>query len=173
MIEQQTHKRQSIDWALIGVYLLLVIIGWVNIFAATHTGESESMLDFSSRAGKQFIWILTALGLAGTILFILPARLWEGICIPLYIFVLGLLVLVIFVSSDVKGSHSWFDLGPIRFQPAEVSKISTSLLLSWWLSQQGFKMTRLKDFLIACAIIGLPMLIIVAESETGSALVYV
>ena len=173
MIEQQTHKRQSIDWALIGVYLLLVIIGWVNIFAATHTGESESLLDFSSRAGKQFIWILTALGLAGTILFILPARLWEGICIPLYIFVLGLLVLVIFVSSDVKGSHSWFDLGPIRFQPAEVSKISTSLLLSWWLSQQGFKMTRLKDFLIACAIIGLPMLIIVAESETGSALVYV
>jgi len=173
MIEPQTHKRQSIDWALIGVYLLLVLIGWVNIFAATHTGESESLFDFSSRAGKQFIWILTALGLAGTILFLLPARLWEGICIPLYVFVLGLLVLVIFVSSDVKGSHSWFDLGPIRFQPAEISKISTSLLLSWWLSQQGFKMTRIKDFLIACAIIGLPMLIIVAESETGSALVYV
>ena len=172
MIENSAHKRQSIDWMLVGVYFLLVLIGWVNIYAATHTAEAGSMLDFAGRAGKQFIWILTAIGLAGIILFLLPATLWEGVCIPLYIFVLGLLVLVIFVSSDVKGSHSWFDLGPVRFQPAEISKISTSLLLSWWLSQQGFKMTRLKDFFIACAMIGLPMLVIVAESETGSALVY-
>lgn len=173
MIENAPYKRQSIDWWLVGVYFLLVIIGWVNIFAATHTGDSGSILDFGGRAGKQFIWILTALGLAGIILFLLPARLWEGICIPLYVFVLGLLVLVIFVSSNIKGSHSWFSLGPISFQPAEISKISTSLLLSYVLSQQGFKMTRWKDFLMACMVIGLPMLIIVAESETGSALVYI
>ena len=172
MIDSRSQKRQSIDWALIGVYLLLVLIGWVSIFAATHTVDATSILDFGTRAGKQFVWILTALGLAVFILFILPSKLWEAIHIPLYVFVLGLLVLVIFVSSDVKGSHSWFDLGPIRFQPAEISKISTSLLLSWWVSQQGFKMTRLKDFAISCLIIGLPMLVIVAESETGSALVY-
>ena len=172
MIEQQSNKRHSIDWWLIGVYFLLVLIGWVNIFAATHTAESGSLLDFDGRAGKQFIWILTAIGLAATILFLLPARLWEGVCIPFYALVLGLLVLVIFVSSNIKGSHSWFSLGPISFQPAEISKISTSLLLSYWLSQQGFKMTRLKDFLIACLIIGVPMLVIIGESETGSALVY-
>lgn len=121
MIENSAHKRQSIDWMLVGVYFLLVLIGWVNIYAATHTAEAGSILDFAGRAGKQFIWILTAIGLAGIILFLLPATLWEGVCIPLYIFVLGLLVLVIFVSSDVKGSHSWFDLGPVRFQPAEIS----------------------------------------------------
>ncbi len=173
MTERDPYKRQSIDWWLVGTYLLLVLIGWVNIYAATHTSEAASLLDFSGRAGKQFVWILTALGLAGIILFLLPAKLWEGICIPLYGFVVALLVLVIFVSSNIKGSHSWFSLGPISFQPAEISKISTSLLLSYWLSQQGFKMTRLKDFLVACLIIGLPMLIIVAESETGSALVYI
>ena len=173
MIERSPHKRQSVDWWLVGVYFLLVIIGWVSIFAATHTGDSGSLLDFEGRAGKQFIWILTALGLAGFILYLLPAKLWEGVCIPLYALVLGLLVLVIFVSSNIKGSHSWFSLGPVSFQPAEISKISTSLLLSYWVSQQGFKMTRLKDFFIACLIIGLPMLIIVAESETGSALVYI
>ncbi len=173
MIDRHPQKRQSIDWMLIGVYIALIFIGWVSIFAATHTADAESILDFETRAGKQFIWILTALGLAAFILFVLPAKLWEGVCIPLYVAVLGLLVLVIFVSPDVKGSHSWFDLGPVRFQPAEVSKITTSLLLSWWVSQQNFKMTRLKDFFIACFIIGLPMLIIVAESETGSALVYI
>ena len=173
MTEKDPYKRQSIDWWLVGTYFLLVLIGWVNIYAATHTSEAGSLLDFSGRAGKQFVWILTALGLAATILYLLPAKLWEGICIPLYAVVAGLLVLVIFVSSNIKGSHSWFSLGPISFQPAEISKISTSLLLSYWLSQQGFKMTRLKDFLIACLIIGFPMLIIVAESETGSALVYI
>ena len=82
-------------------------------------------MDWNSRAGKQFVWILTALGLAIVILYVLPPKLWEATCIPFYVFVLGLLVLVIFVSSDVKGSHSWFDLGPIHFQPAEISKIYT------------------------------------------------
>ena len=114
MIEQHAHKRQSIDWAMIGVYLALVLIGWLNIYASVHSSEPASMLAWSSRAGKQFVWILTSLGLAALILFVLPPRLWEGVCIPFYIVVVFLLVVVIFVSSDVKGSHSWFDLGPIR-----------------------------------------------------------
>ena len=164
--------RQTVDWWIIVVYLALVIIGWVNIYAATHTAEAGSMLDWGSRAGKQFVWILTSFSLAALILWVLPPQLWEGGAPVFYAFVLGLLVLVIFVSSDVKGSHSWFDLGPIRFQPAEVSKITTSLLLSLVMSQQWFRMSRPRDFLIAAAIIGLPMLVIVAESETGSALVY-
>ena len=172
MIDRDAHKRQSVDWKLVIAYLLLVIVGWVNIYAATNTGDGMSIFDFSFRAGKQFVWILTALGLAGVILFVLPARLWEGICIPLYALVLLLLVVVIFVSSDIKGSHSWFSLGPVSFQPAEISKISTSLLLAFLLSQQGFKLSRWKDFLLACAVIGVPMLVIVGESETGSALVY-
>ena len=172
MTERKAHTRQSVDWWLIGIYLVLVLIGWVNIFAATHTSEPGSLLEWSSRAGKQFVWILTSLGLAAAILYLIPPRLWEAVCIPFYAFVVGLLVLVIFVSSDVKGSHSWFDLGPIRFQPAEISKISTSLLLSYVLSQQSFRITRWKDFWTAVFVIALPMLVIVAESETGSALVY-
>jgi len=90
----------------------------------------------------------------------------------MYVIVCALLVLVIFVSKDVKGSHSWFELGPIKFQPAEISKITTSLLLASVMSRQNFKITQWKDFLLAAAIIAVPMLIIVAESETGSALVY-
>ena len=139
---------------------------------ATHSSEPGSLLSWSSRAGKQFVWILTSLGLAGTILYLIPPRMWESGCIPFYVAVLGLLVLVIFVSSDVKGSHSWFNLGPIRFQPAEISKISTSLLLAYVMSQQNFRITRWKDFWTVVLIIGVPMLVIIGESETGSALVY-
>jgi len=175
MIDRPSNERrlrQSVDWALIGVYLALVAVGWLSIYASIHTADSSTILDWGNRAGKQFVWILTAFGLAGIILYVIPPSWWEGLSIPLYLFVAGLLVLVIFVSSDVKGSHSWFNLGPIRFQPAEISKISTSLVLALIMSQHGFKMSRFRDFAMVCAVIGLPMLIIIAESETGSALVY-
>lgn len=176
MIEAGSHQRglrQSVDWAIIGAYLMLVFIGWINIYASIHSTEPSSIFDWSARCGKQFIWILTAFGLAGVILFLIPPRLWEGLSIPMYLGVLVLLVLVIFVSRDVKGSHSWFTLGPVSFQPAEISKITTSLMLALVLSQHGFKLTRLKDFALAALVIGVPMLVIIGESETGSALVYV
>ena len=176
MIEINSHQRgirQSVDWALIGVYLVLVFIGWINIYASIHSTEPSSIFDWSARSGKQFIWMLTSFGLGGLILFVLPPKLWEGLSIPMYLGVLALLVLVIFVSKDVKGSHSWFELGPVKFQPAEISKITTSLVLALIMSQQGFKLNKFKHFMIAAAVIALPMLIIVAESETGSALVYV
>ena len=175
MIEGPSHQRglrQSVDWKLVVAYLMLILIGWVNIYASIHSTEPSSIFDWSARCGKQFVWILTGLSLAAVILFVIPPRLWESLSIPFYLFVLFLLVVVIFVSSDVKGSHSWFDLGPIRFQPAEISKISTSLLLSYVMSMQGFKMSQFKNFATVAAIIGIPMLVIVAESETGSALVY-
>ena len=168
----ERRLRQSIDWPLVGTYLLLVFIGWVNIYASIHSSNPASIFDWSARCGKQFIWMLTGFGLAGLILYVIPPKIWEALPIPMYLAVLGLLVLVIFVSKDVKGSHSWFELGPVKFQPAEISKITTSLLLAFVLSQQHFKMSRFKDFLLAVAVIAVPMLIIVAESETGSALVY-
>ncbi len=174
IIENQTQRglRQSIDWKLIGCYLLLVIIGWLNIYASIHSSETTSILDFSTRSGKQFIWILTAIGLALLILFIIPPRWWEGFSPWIYAGVIFLLVAVIFLGVEVKGSKSWFEFGPVRFQPAEVSKISTALLLSTIMSQTGYKLTKPKDFFLTVAVIGLPMLVILAESETGSALVY-
>lgn len=165
--------RHQIDWGLVVSYILLVLIGWVNIYASSHGTDTGPALSFAMRSGKQFVWILTSLGLAAFILFVLNSRLWEVISVPSYAFVFFLLVLVIFVSKDVKGSHSWFELGPVKFQPAEISKITTSLVLAALMSRPNFKMGRLKDFMLVAATILLPMLAIVAESETGSALVYV
>ncbi len=164
---------QSIDWKLVVIYLLLVLIGWINIYASVYSSDPASIFDWSVRSGKQFIWILTAFGLALVVLFAVNPRLWEVLSPYGYLLVLFLLVLVIFLSRDVKGSHSWFEFGPIKFQPAEISKITTSLLLAAVLSRPGFRLSKRKDFLTAAAIIGLPMLVIIGESETGSALVYV
>jgi len=165
--------KSSIDWKLIAIYLVLVAIGWLNIYASIHTPDMGSPLDFSLRSGKQFVWILTAFVLAFTILFIVNPRLWEVLATPGYLIVVVLLVAVIFLGAEHKGSHSWFSVGPISFQPAELSKITTSLVLAGVMSRSGFSLKRWKDFWQVALVIGLPMLIILAENETGSALVYV
>ena len=162
----------TIDWKLVICFLVLVLVGWLNIYASIHSTDPESAIAWSARSGKQFVWILSALALAGLILFVINSRLWEVLSTPAYFGVLVLLVAVIFLGSEVKGSHSWFNLGPVSFQPAEVSKITTSRFLSMMMSRSGFKISNFRDFLTAALIIGIPMLILVAESETGSALVY-
>ncbi|MBQ8499353.1 MAG: rod shape-determining protein RodA [Bacteroidales bacterium] len=164
---------KTIDWWLVACWFLMILIGWANIYASIHASEPSSIFDFASRSGKQFVWMVTALGIAALILFVIPPRLYEGLSLPIYIFTIALLVSVIFLGIEVKGSRSWFAFGPVRFQPAEISKISTSLLLATIMSQLGYKIGRFKDFMLTAAVILVPMMIIVLQSETGSALVYV
>ena len=163
---------KTVDWWIVGCYLLLVLIGWINIYASIHSTEPATIFDWTARSGKQFVWILTAFVLDILILFVVNPRLWEVISPYAYGLVFFLLVLVIFVSKDVKGSHSWFELGPVKFQPAEISKITTSLLLAMVMSKPNFRLSNRRFFFVVALIVGLPMLAILGESETGSALVY-
>lgn len=165
--------RDSVDWKLVICYIVLILIGWVNIYAAVHSSEPSSIFDWSCRSGKQAVWIGTAFLLDILILFVISPRLWEVISTPAYIFVGMLLVAVIFLGVEVQGSRSWFALGPVRFQPAEISKVTTSLLLALVMSKPTFRINDSRCFLMVAVIIGLPMLAILGESETGSALVYV
>ena len=164
---------KTIDWSLVFCWLLLILIGWANIYASVHASEPSSIFDFDSRSGKQFVWMVTALGIALIILFVIPPRIYESAAFPIYLFVMGLLVAVIFLGIEVKGSRSWFEFGPVRFQPAEISKISTSLMLAATMSQLGYRIGRVKNFIVTALIIMVPMLVIIGQSETGSALVYV
>lgn len=166
-------RLRNIDWVLVGCYILLIFIGWINIYASIHSTEVTSIFDPSGRSGKQFIWMAGSIISAALIITVIDPRIYERISLPVYIFTILLLIAVIFLGTEVKGSRSWFELGPARFQPAEISKISTSLLLATIMSQFGFKISKPKDFIIVASVIIVPMLIIVAQSETGSALVYV
>ena len=164
--------KETLDWPLIICYLLLVFIGWINIYASVQSAEPSSIFDFTARSGKQFIWMITAFSLGAIILFVISPTVYESFSLPIYLATIGLLVAVIFLGVEVKGSRSWFEFGPVRFQPAEISKISTSLMLATVMSQYGYKLGNIRNFILTAAIILVPMVIIVAQSETGSALVY-
>lgn len=163
---------RKLDWWLVFTYLMLVITGWLNIYAAVYTEEHSSIFDFSQRYGMQFVWIITSVIIAASILFILNPKIYSVLSPPIYIFILLLLFAVIFIGKEVNGSKSWFVIGPVGFQPAEISKISTSLFLAYIMSQYGFKLSRLRDAITVGLILLIPMMLIILEKETGSALVY-
>ncbi len=174
MIGQRTTQRSfagTVDWVLIISYLLLVGIGFLNIYSTVHNSYPEVFV-WGSRACKQLVWIGSGLVIALLILFVIPPRVYEVAAIPAYLFILLLLVLVIFMGSETNGSRSWFNLGPIKLQPAELSKITTSLMLATVISKLDLKFTRFKDYLVAGAVLLVPMLAILGENETGSMLVY-
>ena len=97
---------QSYDWKLVILYLLLVFIGWINIYASIHGNDVSGIFDFSANSGKQFIWMLTSFGLGGLIMFVISPNLWDSGAFVLYFIVIGLLVAVIFLGVEVKGSRS-------------------------------------------------------------------
>ncbi len=166
------YKFGKIDIPLVICYLLLIFIGWINIFASLYSEEYSSIFDMSQRYGMQFVWILTSLVLAICILYVLNPKIYSVLSPPIYLFVCMLLFAVIFLGKEVNGSRSWFQIGPVSFQPAEISKISTSLFLAHIMSKYNFKLGKLKNALAVAMAILLPMALIVMEKETGSALVY-
>ncbi|MFM2285019.1 MAG: hypothetical protein RLZZ543_516 [Bacteroidota bacterium] len=162
---------QNIDWMLVSLYLILVVMGWFNIYAAVYNEEFKSIFDTSQSYGMQLVWIVTSLFIAFVILVI------DGEFFPKFAWVLYgafvlLLIAVIFAGKEVKGSKSWIELGSFRIQPAEFAKFATNLALAKYLSNINIKFEQLNTKLIAAAIFAVPALIIIAQNETGSALVY-
>ena len=162
----------KLDWRLIIYYLILVVFGWLNIYSSVHA-EGSGLFDLSQRYGMHFIWICIAVALAAAIIFVIPSKIYNGLSWWMYILMIGLLLVTLVIGVEVKGSRSWISLGGIQFQPAEFSKITTSLALAALMGKYGFVFKRTDCWFKALATIGIPMLLILMEKETGSMLVYI
>lgn len=162
---------KSLDWVTIVVYLLLIVFGWFSICGASYDYGDRDFLDFSTRAGKQFVWIVCSFGL-GFILLMLDDSFYDFFSYLIYIGMILLLIVTIFIAPDTKGSRSWLILGPVSLQPAEFAKFATALALAKFMNTYGFTITSVRNALILGFLILFPMLLIILQRETGSALVY-
>lgn len=162
----------GVDWWTIIMFICIALFGWMNIYGSSYSFDQTSIWDFSNRAGKQLVWILTALFLGGVILMI-EERVYDVLGYIFYGAMILLLVITPIFARDIKGSLSWLTLGPISLQPAEFAKSFTAIAIAKFMSQYGYKVRDLRDLIIPFALMGLPMLIIMlAQRETGSALVF-
>lgn len=172
MIRRQKQSVwKSVDWVTILLYLTLVTCGWFSICGASYTYGETNLFTFDSRSGKQLVWIGCSLGIGG-ILLMLEEKVYEVLAYLFYAAMMVLLLVTPFLARDIKGSLSWIDLGPVRLQPAEFAKYATALALAKMMSVYGFTLDRGKNFIRAVALILLPMILIIMQKETGSALVY-
>ena len=162
---------KSIDWITILLYLLMITAGWFSICGASYEFDNAGIFDPSGRPGAQLVWIVLSLALIFVILM-LDADFYDTYGYLIYGGVILLLVATIFLAPDIKGSRSWLVIGPIRMQPAEFAKFSTALALGKLVNSYGFVLTKGANFLKALMLIFLPMILILLQKETGSALVY-
>ena len=171
--KEDDHITGSVDWFIIIIYFVLVLSGWVSIYAASYNYEHiTSMFDVSGRAGMQLVWI----GISATMGFVLlklDSKLFDIFAYFIYAFFILLLAVTIVVAPDIKGSRSWIVIGSfIRIQPAEFAKFAVALALARFLNGYNFKLLTAKNLAIVSLMITLPMVLIVLQQETGSALVY-
>lgn len=166
------QEKLKIDWWTVVIYLVIMFFGWLNVYAAGYSEAHSSIFDFSVQHGKQFIWIVMALALAGVILLTEP-RLFSNTAYAIYGFVMGLLVLTLFLAVTVNGGKSWIDLGFFRLQPSEFAKFATALAVSKYLSALHIEMKDMRTKIVVAALIAIPALLILLQHDTGSALVFV
>lgn len=171
--DRPTSPLRQIDWITIGLFLALIILGWFSVCGASYEfGEPlGDFFSFSSRAGKQLIWIGCAL-VIGFVITMLDDKLFDTFAYVLYAAFMLLLLVTPFLATDIKGSYSWIKLGSLSIQPAEFAKGATALALAKFMGHYGYNISNTRTFAITLGIILLPMALIIMQKETGSALIY-
>ena len=170
-MKSQNNIFLNIDWITILLYLALVMLGWINIYAAVYSDEHQSILDIGQQYGKQMIWIIAGIFLAICVL-IVDSKFYVAFAYHIYVLILLLLVAVLFFGREVNGARAWFEVGGVALQPAELGKFATSLAVAKYMSQFGFKMARTKSYIVLGTLMLLPALLILLQNDTGSALVF-
>lgn len=164
---------RAVDWITVLLYLVLVTAGAVSIYAASYDFDNASIFDFNEFSGKQFLWIGLSM-VIGCAILLLDYRVYETYAYPIYGCVILLLLVTIFAAPDIKGSRSWLVFGPVSLQPAEFGKFATALALAKLFNSYNFVLNqKMSNYFRALIIIFLPIILILMQRETGSALVYV
>ena len=171
MNSRSNNLLANIDWVSILLYLLLVLIGWINIYAAVYDENHSSILDISQKYGKQLIWIGAAFVLAFLVL-LTDSKFFTTFSMVIYGIMIFLLIAVLFLGTETKGARSWFEVGDFRIQPAEFAKFATNLAIAYVMSRHNFKVMRFSSLLTIGLILALPAGLIILQNDTGSALVY-
>ena len=169
MDRRRGNILQRLDWWTLLLFAALAIMGWMTI----HSVESGPAIsqEQGGQSTKQAMWMCISL-VTGVMLLCVPKHTYKNISFLLYGATLAIGFLTIFIATDIKGSRSWISAGPLSIQPAEFMKFATALMLATYIGRRDFKISNNIDFLRCVGIIALPLLIIIGQRETGSALVY-
>ncbi|WGH75335.1 rod shape-determining protein RodA [Tenacibaculum tangerinum] len=171
MRQERNNIFAGVDWLLILIYFLLVSFGWMNIYAASSTEETRAVFDFSTKYGKQLIFIALSIPVIVFILFF-NSKFYERFASLLYLISLVLLAGVLVFGKKINGATSWYNFGGIGLQPSEFAKAFTALALAKLMSDRQYNLNLIKNQIKAFIIIFLPAFLIALQPDMGSVLIY-
>ncbi|MGV6845680.1 MAG: rod shape-determining protein RodA [Lutibacter sp.] len=161
----------GIDWLTVLFYLLLIGIGWLNIYSATISESSNGILNFSTEYGKQLMWIGLSIPLILLIL-IFDAKFYSKYASLIYLGSLATLLGLFLFGKNINGAVSWYNLGGVSLQPSEFAKAATALAIAKLVSDKQFNLKNLKTQFQTLLVLFLPAILITLQPDPGSALVY-
>ena len=168
---QEKGILQNTDWVLVIFFIVMVMIGWLNIYAAVFNEDHASIFDFTQNYGKQTFWIAGALAIA-MIIMVIDGKFYAAFSYPIYGLAILMCLSTFLFARDVKGSFGWIDIGSFKLQPAEFVKFATNMALAKYLSTLDRRIQDSKTKITSTLIVGIPALIILLQNDTGSALVF-
>ena len=160
------------DWVTVALYASIVFMGWLNIYAVTYDQNAEiSIFSLQLNSGRQLLFIAGAVIIIMGIL-IMDMRFYETFAYVIYGFIMFLLLLVPIIGKEVGGNKAWLGIGSFGVQPSEFAKFATALAVAKYMGSVGFRMDQLRNQVILFVMIGVPMLLILLQKDTGTALVF-
>jgi rod shape determining protein RodA len=168
--ELNNSATNKMDLTVVVLYMILLLIGWINIYSVTSPVEQIGFQP-SAIAYKQLFWI----GGAGLMIIILSYTnvvFMNYLSYYVYGFALILNIAVLFLGKEVAGAKSWFGFGGIGIQPSEFAKVATAMALAKFLGGYGVRFKGFKNIVISILIISAPFIIVLAQNDTGTALVF-
>lgn len=169
-MEKNNNILARLDWVTVMLWLAMMIMGWLNIYAAVYNEQHTSIFDMSQRYGKQLIFILAALVLA-VFVMVTDNKLWFFFAWFIYGFFILLLVLVLVVGKEINGARAWFGVGAFSIQPSEFAKFATGLALASYLNSRRQSLGT-RQMIAATAIILAPVLLIAVQPDMGSVITF-
>lgn len=173
-MEQNTSISKGIDWLLVWIYIILVCIGIISIFAASYReGENvvQGFLSFKTEYSKQLLYFAIS-GILAAFILLIDSKFFTATANLWYAFGIALLLLVFPFHTAIKGTNSIIRFGSFNLQPAELCKVFVNLALAKYLSRVETDFYKTRSQLIAAAIAILPAILSIMQHETGLALVY-
>jgi rod shape determining protein RodA len=165
-------REKRADWVAMALFISLVIIGWLMIYAASYNEQAgRSIFNLGTPAGKQLlsIGIATSLFLATQLI---DWKFWNTLAYPLFGASLLSLILVLIIGTTIKGSTSWFTIGRFSVQPSEFAKFFTCIGIASFLAYYRTDLRKFKYQAGAVAMFVIPAVLILQQPDAGSALVY-
>lgn len=169
-MDKNSNIMSRLDWVTVMLWLVMMIMGWLNIYAAVYNENHTSIFDLSQRYGKQLMFIIAALVLA-VFVMVTDNKLWFFFAWFIYGFFMLLLILVLVLGKEVNGARAWFDFGAFGLQPSEFAKFATGLALASYLNSQR-QMYNTRTMVSATAIILSPALLIAVQPDMGSVITF-